>query len=165
MVEKKEVKVLGLYTLRTLVILLGIWILKLIIVALPFFKEIYIPDFPFTVVQIVDILITAIIAFVIVNYGIGLSKYWPVEFPKAPELGIVLTMIVFLIGLTSTYDTLKDILTTLDAGSEAVLILQIVFLVTAVLLLLRAAIVAYQSLPKWLSNLHDSFTNPPKSGK
>ena len=165
MAEKKEVKVLGLYTLRTLVTLLGIWILKLIVVSLPFFKELSLPDFPFTVIQIVNILITVVIVLVLVNFGIGLSRYWPLEFPKAPEAGTVLTMIVFLIGLITAYDSLKDILLTLVDGSEAVLILQIVFLVTSVLLLLKAALVVYQSLPKWLNNLRESLSTPPDLSK
>ena len=50
-------------------------------------------------------------------------------------------------------------------GSEAVLILQIVFLVAAVLLLLRASLVVYQSLPKWLNNLRDSLLTPPDLDK
>ena len=158
---EKEVRVLGLYTLRTLVTLLGIWILKLIVVSLPFFKEIAIPDFPFTVVQIVNLFITIVVVVIIVNYGIGLSKYWPLEFPKAPEAGTVLTMIVFLIALITAYNSLKEVLETLVEGSEAVLILQIVFLVTSVMLLIRAALVVYQVLPKWLNTLRESISAPP----
>lgn len=165
MAQKKEVKVIGLYTLRTLVTLLGIWILKLIVVSLPFFKELSIPDFPFTVVQIVNLFITIVIVVIIGNYGIGLSKYWPLEFPKAPEAGTVLTMIVFLIALITAYDSLKEVLETLVEGSEAVLILQIVFLVTSVMLLIRAALVVHQSLPKWLNNLRKSLSAPPDLDK
>ncbi len=161
MAGKKEVKVIGLYTLRTLVTLLGIWILKLIVVSLPFFKALSIPNFPFTILQIVNLLIAMLIVAIILNFGFGLSKYWPMEFPKVPEAGTVLAMIIFLIGLTSAYGSVKELLETLVEGSEAVLILQIAFLVISALLLVRAALVVYISLPKWLNSLRDSITTPP----
>ena len=158
---KKEVRVLGLYSLRTLVTLIGIWILKLIVVSLPFFKELRVPDFPLTVVQIVNVFISFVIVTVIVSFGLGLSRYWPLEFPKAPEAGTVFTMLIFLIGLIVAYGSIKDLLESLIYESEPVLILQIIFLVAAVLLLVRAALVVYQSLPKWLVNLRDSLATPP----
>lgn len=159
--KNKEVRVLGLFTLRTLVTLIGIWILKLIIVSLPFVKELTIPNFPLTVIQIVNLLIDIVVVTMILNFGLGLSKYWPLEFPKAPEAGIVFTMLTYLIGLIVAYGAIKDLLDSLVDESEPVLILQIVFLVTAVLLLTRAALVVYQSLPKWLANLRDSLSTPP----
>ena len=110
---KKEVRVLGLYSLRTLVTLIGIWILKLIVVSLPFFKELRVPDFPLTVVQIVNVFISFVIVTVIVSFGLGLSRYWPLEFPKAPEAGTVFTMLIFLIGLIVAYGSIKDLLESL----------------------------------------------------
>ena len=161
MAVKKEVKVIGLYTLRTLVTLLGIWILKLIVVSLPFFKELSIPNFPFTILQIVNLLIAILIVAIILNFGFVLNKYWPLEYPKVPEAGVVFSMLIFLIALIAAYDSVKGLLDTLLEGPEAVLILQITFLVISALLLVRAALVVYISLPKWLNSLRDSITTPP----
>ena len=161
MAVKKKVKVIGLYTLRTLVTLLGIWILKLIVVSLPFFKELSIPNFPFTILQIVNLLIAILIVAIILNFGFGLIKYWPLEFTKVPEAGVVLSMLVFLIALIVAYDSVKELLEALLEGPEAVLILQITFLVISALLLVRAALVVYISLPKWLNSLRDSIATPP----
>ena len=162
MEKQKEIKVIGLFTLRTLVTLIGIWIFKLILIALPFIKELTIPEINMPVTSLVNILISFVTVLFIVSYGIGISKYWPMEFPKTPEAGTVITMFVFLIGLVVAYGSLKDLLGVVATGPEPVLILQIVFLLAAIFLLLRAALVAYQSLPKWMISIKESLSEPPK---
>jgi len=87
--------------------------------------------------------------------------YYIIEFPKVPEAGVVFSMLVFLIALIAAYDSVKELLDTLLEGPEAVLILQITFLVISALLLVRAALVVYISLPKWLNSLRYSITTPP----
>jgi len=159
--NEKEYHVLGLYTLRTIVILIGIWILKLILVSLPFFKELSIPDFPLRIIQIVNIFISFVVIAFLINFALGISKYWPLEFPKAQEAGTVFSMFILLIALIISYGTLKDVLEALIFEPEPVLILQIIFLLIAIVLLLRAALVVYQALPRWLVNFKKSITEPP----
>jgi len=162
MAENKEEKVLGLYSLRTFLTLLGIWILKLIVVSLPFLKELVIPNFPMNVIQIANILFAIAIVLVIINYGMLLNKYWPIEFPKIPEAGIVFSMLIYLIVLVSIYHPLKSIFFSLLKESEAILILQIVFLVVSVVLLIRASLVVYLSMPKWLNELREGLISHSK---
>lgn len=160
--DKKEVNVLVLYTARSLIALVGIWILKLILVSLPFIKELEIPDFSLSMVQIVNIAINLVIIVLLVNYSIGMKKYWPIQFPKSSEMGSVLSSLVLLITLIVGYGCLKQILEAFTNESESLLILQIIFIITAVFVLIRVALIIYQALPKWLNNIKDSLSEPPK---
>ncbi|MBM3703136.1 MAG: hypothetical protein FJW63_09185 [Actinobacteria bacterium] len=160
--KKSEEKVLGMYSLRLLIILLSLWILKLILVSLPFIKELIIPKPYLPITTIINLVLVIIAVLLLAAYNINLSRLWAKESPNLPEAGTIISTLIYLIIMAIAYGVIKELFLALEMGNEPLLILQIVLLVISVLLITRAAIVVYKSIPKWLTMIKEFMLEQPK---
>ena len=156
--EEINNKELGFYTLKTVIFIIGIWILKLIIISLPFIKEMSIPGLFFPASRLINTLFILLIVFFLIKFGVEIRKIWKLDYPKYAKVGIIISMLVFLIALIILYGVTKEYIYQFSTTSEPLLALQIVSLIITVLLLFIPAKIIYQSLPKWLETLKDRIS-------
>jgi len=151
---------LGILTAQLLLGLLLIYIVKAILVAMPFIKELRIPDFDLTPIAIINILVGLVIVALIIKFILDLRTWWPRAFPGYASLADLCIAILVLILLSAIYSAVKPlfILFTADVP-ELPMIVQILLLLAALFFASRAVILVYQNLPAWLLNLRKSFTS------
>jgi hypothetical protein len=142
--------VFGIQTGRLLLSLLGLWLLKAILTGLPFVKELSIPKVSISTPSIISSLICLVIIIVSVKYATLLSRLWPQAFPGYPQAVSVWAAIVYLIVLAAAYNGSKPVLQAVKADAQWMMIWQIVLVSIALLISIRASVIAYQLLPAWL---------------
>jgi len=147
-----------LHTLRLIIMIIVVFVLKAILLALPFIKDLVIPNFTITTVNLINIFTNLIIFVFLIIYGISLKDIWPKSLPSIPELGDVASIFVYLISLVVIYDSIKRVLESLFIESDPVTILQIATLVIAVGLISWAGFITYRYLPEWMDKIRISFT-------
>jgi hypothetical protein len=149
-----------MHTLRLIIMLIVVFVLKTILVALPFIKDLVIPNFNISTVNLVNIFSSLIIFVFLIVYAISLKDMWPRNLPSVPELGDVVSILVYLISLVIVYDSIKRILESLIIEGDPVTILQIVTLLIAVGLIVWAGLITYKYLPEWMERIRVSFSRP-----
>jgi hypothetical protein len=149
-------ELLQVLTIRMLVILLGLWLLRAILNWLPFIKELRIPNSPVPIPTIINTLIYLIIIAWLVSYSRTLWVLWPQALPRFREAGSFLVMLIYIIILVIFYYAVRPLISILDLGTEVLTILQVALFIIALVLLLYAIIVIYQRLPFWLPALRQS---------
>ena len=149
-------ELLQVLTVRMLVILLGLWLLRAVLNWLPFIKELRIPNSPVPIPTIINTLIYLIIIAWLVSYSRTLWVLWPQALPRYREAGSFLVMLIYIIILVIFYYAVRPLISVFGLGSDVLTILQVVLFIIALALLLYAIIVVYQRLPFWLPALRRS---------
>jgi hypothetical protein len=152
---------LGIQTIRFLLSLLGLWLLKGILTGLPFVEELCIPEVDMSTPAIISLLIYLVIMFVLVNYATVLSRLWPQAFPGYPNLASVGVAVVYLIVLAVAYNGSKPIFRTITTDTQLLMIWQIVLAVIALLISIWVSAIVYRSLPAWLMAFRRSLLAIP----
>lgn len=151
---------LGVLTGQLLLGLLVIYILKAILVAMPFIKELRIPDFDLSTITIINILVGIIIVGLLVKFIVDIHTWWPRAFSGYSGLSDLFVAILVLILLSAIYSAVKPLfsLFTMDVP-ELPMIIQIILLLVALFFASRAVFLVYQNLPEWLLDLRRSFAS------
>lgn len=157
---------LGALTGQFLLGLLVIYIIKAILVSLPFIKELTIPDFDLTPIAMIKILVGLVIVFLLVKYVLDIHRLWPQAFTGFNSLADLAITILILILLSTIHSTVKPLfpLFTEDVP-ELPMIVQLILLLIALFFSARAVIQVYQNLPGWLLSLRQGFSLPPNEPK
>lgn len=156
------------HSFRFLISVFSLWIIKATLTSLSFVKELYIPDFPISIVVIISLVILVILIALIIGYGRVISTYWPEAFPKYHEANSLWIAIIGLILLGCFYKLLKPLISLInfDTSStsslnsntyEPILILQLVLLAIAVVIVFQAAASIYYAIPKWYQNIREEW--------
>ncbi len=161
-VARSVPELLQVLTIRMLVILLGLWLLRVILNWLPFIRELRIPNSLVSIPTIINTLIYLIIIVWLVSYSRTLWVLWPQALPRYREAGSFLVMLIYIITLVVFYYAVRPLISVVGLGSEALTILQVILFIVALGLLLYAIVIVYQRLPFWLPAIRQSavFQSP-----
>ena len=147
-------ELLQVLTIRMVVILIGLWLLKVILNWLPFIKELRIPDLPLATTTIIDTIVYLIIIVLLISYSRMLWVLWPRVLPRYREAATFLVMLIYIIILVVLYLAIQPIIRALvPRPAEILTVLQLVLFVTALFLLVYALVIAYQRLPFWIPSV------------
>lgn len=144
---------LGIFTARLVIAVLGVWVIRAILIDLSFIEGLRIPDTSVTGASIVNVLAYLVIIALLVAYGRDLGRLWPQAFPGYPELGSLLVALVYTVILAAVYAGLRPFLVEFLPDQEVLLILQILLAFIVLIIVARAAFIAYQGLAGWLTRL------------
>ena len=146
---------------QTLISVLMLYLLRSILNGLSFIQELQIPEWRITAPEIISIIMYLLVLVLLVNYARSVAYLWPQAYPRYSGVGIVITAILYVIGLSVAYTMLKPLFQRFFTDPEPLLILRVLLALIALFLLGRAAVVVYQSLPGWLDNLRTSLMTLP----
>jgi magnesium-transporting ATPase (P-type) len=159
-------ELLQVLTIRMVVILVGLWLLKVILNWLPFIKDLRIPDSPLAISVIINTIVYVIIIGLLVSYSRMLWVLWPQVLPRYREAATFLVMLMYIIILIVLYFAVEPLIRALVARpSDIITILQIILFAIALLLLVYALVIVYQRLPYWLPSVKNqiNFATPQGS--
>ncbi len=145
---------LGIWTLRLILMLFAIVIIKAILLRLPFVEGIRIPDFPITMEGIITSITYIIVLLLLLAYAQSLRVLWAQAYPKYSEAGGILAVLIYVAVLVAAYYALLPILIAIEVGRDIIFWFEVLLLVIALILLAWVGISLYRFLPKWLSNIH-----------
>jgi hypothetical protein len=153
--------ILGIQSVRSLLLLLGLWLLKGILTGLPFVKELYIPEIDMSAPTIITLLVYLIIIFALLRYTAVLSRLWPQAFPAYPRMASIGVAVVYFVVLAAIYSGSKPVLQTITADDQVLMIWRIALVVIALLISFRVSAIVYRSLPAWLVAFQRSILEVP----
>lgn len=148
---------LGIMTARLALALLGVWIIRSVLLSLSFIEELQIPGGNLTASMIINALIFLVVIFLLVDYARNFAALWPLAFPGYPELGYLITALIYVGVLSAIYAGVKPILLGFAPEPEVMQIFQIVLAVLALIIVARAAVIAYHGLAGWLTKLVSGY--------
>jgi hypothetical protein len=145
---------LGSTTVRLILGLLLIWMVRTILIRLSFIEGLLIPEVPFSAETIITFFAYVAAFVILLVFAQSLRPLWTPAFPRASGVGTALTTVIYVLMLSMVYSALRPLfLTLIDAPAEILLVLRVVLMVLAIILLSRAGQVIYQAIPNWLNNL------------
>lgn len=139
-------------TLKFVFMLLGLYLIQTILTSLQFVKDIRIPDFPITVIQMVEVVMGLIILVLVIAFAAGFSGLWGRAFPAASAAGNIITSFLYIIVLSVLYKGMMPVMESAFNEPEIYLILQVFFLIIAIILAASILITLNKTLPKWINN-------------
>lgn len=155
-------EVLGIYTARMVIALIGLMILNMILTGLSFIEEINIPDFDMSAPTLITILIYLVAIGLLIHYGVNLRVLWPRAFPKFNQAHSLFNAVIYVVVLSMTYKVIKPfILEFSDDYSTPLLIIQLILVAIVLVILGTASIFIYQVLPIWIASFKESIAQPP----
>lgn len=153
-------EVLGIYTLRTLLALIGLAILNTILTGLSFIEELDIPDFDMTAPTLITILIYLVAITLLIQYTVTLKGLWPRAYPRYQQADSLFNAILYVIVLSMVYRVFKPFIFEFTFDTTPLLIVQLILIAFVLVILGRASIFVYQMMPVWISTLKESITPP-----
>jgi len=143
---------LGVLTFKLGIGLLLLWLARTIFTRLPFAQTIRLPEVPFSLAEIVTVVLYLIAFVMLLSYARVLGPLWPQAYPQEGSLAPALTSLVYLAALVVGYWAL-EVLVSVFGDETALLVLQAFALILALVLLVRAGVTSYRYLPYWFSGL------------
>lgn len=153
---------LGILTLRLLVALLGLWLLKAIVTKLSFVRELVIPEIQLTAAEIISLLVFIVMIVLLLGFARTLGTLWPQAYPRYREASLVFNALIYLVILSFAYKALRPVLIWITNDQEILMILQIILVVLAIMIIVYPCIIVYHALPGWISNIKSSFAGLKK---
>ena len=154
---------LGILTARLAIALLGVWIIRTVLLSLSFVEELRLTGTIITASMIINALIFLVVIFLLIDYARNFGALWPLSFPSYPELGYLITALIYVGVLSAIYAGVKPILLGLAPDPEVMQIFQIVLAVLALIIVARAAVIAYHGLAGWLSGMVSGYRQIAKN--
>ncbi len=149
-------ELLGVLTIRTVLVLIGLWLVRLILNWLPFVKEMRIPGLNIAMPILITSVIYLVVAFVLLGYAQTLRVLWPQSFPNTADLGFVLATLVYLGILAAIYYAFKPVILVLATEPDVFTVFQAILFVIAVILIIPAFIALYRGIPGWIIAVRQS---------
>ncbi len=145
---------------QTLIIVILLYIFRSILLGLAFIKELQIASWQITASEIVSIVMYLLILVALLIFARSLVYLWPQSFPRYANLAVVLTAILYIIGLSLVYSMVKPLFLRFISEPEPLLYTRIFLAVAAICLAGWALFVAYQSLPSWMESVRVNLAFP-----
>lgn len=142
---------LGMLTLRLVIVLLGLWLARLILIWLPFTKGLVVPEVNIPIPTLVTSIIYLLVVAALVGYARTVWVIWPQAFPRMRDATLAVICLIYLGVLVAVFYAVQPLLVAANSdeailtGFQAILFLIAVFLVSA------AGYTTYQRLPAWLA--------------
>lgn len=143
---------LSVLTVRLFVGLVLIWLVRAVVMRLPFSASFILPDLPLTTQQAVTAVVYFAALALLLGYARVLAALWPQAFPQHAPLAGALVGLVYVVALAAGYLALEALIGLL-VGQTGLLLLQAIALVMAVVLLVQAARAVYHHVPRWFATL------------
>lgn len=156
-------ELLQVLTIRIVVILVGLWLLKVVLNWLPFIQDLRIPNSPLSVSTIINTIVYLIIIALLVSYSRMLWVLWPQALPRYREASTFLVMLIYIVVLIVFYYAVQPLILAFASDPrEALTVLQVILFIVALILLVYAIVIVYQRLPFWLPSVRQrvTFTAP-----
>lgn len=153
---------LWIVTGRIFVMLLFLWIMRAVLNRLSFVQATIIPDIDLRMTTAISIVVFITVITLVAGFIAAVARLWPQAFPRFQEASVIITTILYLIIFNQLYLASQQILPTLtddpQATSDVMMLIGVGLVVLALVMVIRAFIIIYQALPRWLSAIQ--FTLP-----
>jgi hypothetical protein len=149
-------------TFRIVISLIGLWLVNTILVSLKYVKELQIPQLPFPVSVLITLIVMLFIFFLLLHYAQEVAQLWKVGFPGAREASNVWIALITIILLNVAYQVLKPIVQLISTDNVPTMILQIAFLLVAIVVVFRVVIVIYKIIPTWYFRIKNAWNRIDK---
>jgi hypothetical protein len=146
-------ELLAVLTIRLVILLVGLWLFKEIIIALPFTQELTIPRMPIRLPILINCVVYLVVIVLLIGYARSLNSLWRQAFPRFADLAAIFAAIVYLLALVAAYYALRPIILAFATDPYILLVFQAVLFIIALVLIIRVGVILYMRLPDWLSNL------------
>jgi len=145
---------LAVLTARLGIALLLLWMLRSILLRLPFTRGIRLPpEVPLSLEEIITAITYLVALFMLLAYAQAIWSLWPQAFPRHAALTPALAALVYVAVLVVGYHAFAGLILTLTQEPEFLLVLRVVLLVLAAIFLIWAGVVIYNHLPAWIASL------------
>ena len=148
-------ELLGVLTLRALVVLIILWLVYIILNWLPFVREMRISGINISLKIVIASVIYLIVVIVLNGYAKVLRVLWPKSFPQTPEFGSILATLVYLGILAAIYYAFGPLLRVITTDSSVITIFQAILFVISIVLIIPAITLLFRVAPYWLATVRD----------
>ena len=146
-------ELLGVLTIRALVVLIVLWLVYIILNWLPFVREMRISGINFSLQIVIASVVYLIVVIVLNRYAKVLRVLWPQSFPQTPEFGSILATLVYLGILAAIYYAFGPLFRVITTDPNVMTIFQAILFVIAILLIIPALTTLSKNLPVWLASV------------
>jgi hypothetical protein len=142
---------------RLAVALLVVWLLRLVLLRLPFTNEARVPDFPMSNAEVIQALAGFAVFLILVAYGQAVLSLWPQSFPRAGGLAPAWAALAFIGALAAANAAFARPILILTEEPDFLLAFRLLLLALAIALAIWAGGAIYQALPLWLATWREDF--------
>lgn len=147
----------AIFTIRLTVALLVVWLLRLVLLRLPFTNEARIPDFPMSNAEVIQALAGFAVFLILIAYGQAVMSFWPQSFPSAAGLASAWAALAFIGALAAANAAFARPILILTEEPDFVLAFRLLLLALAIVFAIWAGAAIYHALPAWLAAWRDDF--------
>ena len=144
-------ELLGVLTVRLLIALFGIWLIKTIINWLPFARVLPVSETGFSVLLLINLMIFLIVILLLLGYARTLRVLWTQAYPLYREVGFVIIAVVYICVLIAVYSAFLPLIIRYSDDPSILIIFQALLLLFSTVILGYAFLVVYRKLPAWLT--------------
>jgi hypothetical protein len=146
------------YTFRLVIGLIGLWIINTVLVSLGFVKELRIPQLPIPVMTLITLVVLLFVFSFLLIYARLVTNLWPLAFPRAREVNSIWIALITIILLNLAYLILKPIILQISSDDVPMMILQLIFLLVAIVMVFRVVMIIYRAVPSWYIRIKEDWS-------
>jgi len=151
---------LNILSARLILALIGLEIVNMILIEISFIKEFNIPNFDLTFPSIITILLSLVSGGLLIAFSFTLRGLWPQAYPKYQQAYHLFNTVIYVVILVMVYKFVKQFLVMFTIYSDLLMILQIVCIISVLVIIGRASVFVYQTLPIWIASIKLGFALP-----
>lgn len=151
-VESSSRSMLWIVAGRLVGALLLLWLLRAVLIDLDFVKNTIIPEVNLPMTTVITIGVGLTILLLVIGFITALAQLWPASFPAYSEAAVIFNTLLWLIVLNQIYRIVVAVQPLVTNDREILTITGVTLVVAALVLAIRAFVVTYQVLPRWLSS-------------
>ena len=151
------------YTFRLVIGLIGLWIINTVLVSLGFVKDLRIPQLPIPVTTLITLVVLLFVFSFLLIFARLIAILWPIGFARAREASSIWTALITIILLNLAYLILKPIVLQISSDNVPMMILQLVFLLVALVVVFRVVMIIYTVIPSWYTRIKDDWLRLEKN--
>ena len=144
-------ELLGVFTVRLVIALLGIWLIKTIINWLPFARELPVSETGLSILMFINMMIFIIVILLLLGYARTVRVLWPQAYPRYREVGFVIMAVVCIGVLIAVYNAFLPLILKYSDDPSILIIFQALLLLFSAIFLGYAFLGVYRKLPAWLT--------------
>jgi len=144
-------ELLGVLTVRLLLALPGLWLIRTIINWLPFARELPVSETGFSVLMFINMMISIIVVLLLLSYTGTVRGLWPQAYPRYREVGFVIMAVVYIGVLILVYNAFLPLIVVFSDDPSILIVFQALLLLFSAIILGYAFLGVYRKLPAWLT--------------
>jgi hypothetical protein len=150
---------------RIAFMLIFLWIMRAILNGLTFVRSTTIPDLNLRMTDAISLVVFIAVLVLLFAFIAAVSRLWPAAFPRFPEASAIINTILYLILFNQLYKAAQQLIPLIaesgQSASEALMFVGVGLVIFALALVIRAFIITYQALPRWLASIQFSLPAYP----